>query len=197
MANRKKRENNKDRLIETTIRHIEKLGADKISLRKIAAECGVTHASIYKHFQDKQALIEATYPYILNRIYPFIQKEIDGRPKENAFLAMCKGYMKFMVTYPQYHYLLHISPSSREAWRMQPEKNIMKQFSAHYTPLMADFLEEYGIPSAEGYILIPLIVTILEDSITLINKGGLAVNGDCTRLVDLLIVEKLNLKRIA
>ena len=111
MANRKKRENNKDRLIETTIRHIEKLGADKISLRKIAAECGVTHASIYKHFQDKQALIEATYPYILNRIYPFIQKEIDGRPKENAFLAMCKGYMKFMVTYPQYHYLLHISPS--------------------------------------------------------------------------------------
>ena len=74
MANRKKRENNKDRLIETTIRHIEKLGADKISLRKIAAECGVTHASIYKHFQDKQALIEATYPYILNRIYPFIQK---------------------------------------------------------------------------------------------------------------------------
>lgn len=53
------------------------------------------------------------------------------------------------------------------------------------------------IPSAEGYILIPLIVTILEGSITLINKGGLAVNGDCTRLVDLLIVEKLNLKRIA
>ena len=197
MANRKKRKNSKARLIEATIRHIEKLGADKLSLRKIAAECGVTHASIYKHFQDKRALIEATYPYILHQIYPFIQKEIDCRPEENAFLAMCKGYVKFMTAYPHYHRLLHISPESKEAWHREREKCTMKEFYLYSTPLADEFLKEYAIPVEEGYVLITLIVTILESIITLINKGGLAVDGDCTRLVDLLIVEKLNLKRIA
>ncbi len=196
MPKRKKQKSLKHCLIETTIRHIEEFGPEKISLRKIAAECGVTHASVYKHFEDKQALIFATYPYILDQLYPYIGAYIAEHPQQHAFISVSKAYVLFMLEYPSYHYLLHISPGSHTAWQADHENNVMRQFLRHYTPLLQDFMAAYGVPPEEETVLSLLIATILEGIVTLINKGNLAIDGNAEQLVDILLLEKLNLKPV-
>ena len=49
----------RDRLIDAGIRELEAYGAQGFSLRRVAQVCGVSCAAPYKHFKDKQALIEA------------------------------------------------------------------------------------------------------------------------------------------
>ncbi|GBG94262.1 TetR family transcriptional regulator [Ligilactobacillus salitolerans] len=45
-----------ERIIATASQLIEETGSAKISLTQIATKLGVTHAAIYKHFRNKQAL---------------------------------------------------------------------------------------------------------------------------------------------
>jgi len=49
----------KNTLIEGAIRFLEKNGIAKLSLREIARFVGVSHNAPYRHFEDKDALIEA------------------------------------------------------------------------------------------------------------------------------------------
>lgn len=46
-------------IVETAARLIEETGTIDISLTKIAATLGITHAALYKHFSSKQAIWEA------------------------------------------------------------------------------------------------------------------------------------------
>ncbi|MCH4170265.1 MAG: TetR/AcrR family transcriptional regulator [Lactobacillus sp.] len=50
---------NQNLIIETSEQLIKSTGTADISLSQIANELGITHAAIYKHFKNKQALWEA------------------------------------------------------------------------------------------------------------------------------------------
>jgi AcrR family transcriptional regulator len=46
-------------LIDTGSKLLEKEGAEKLSLRDLAREAGVSHTAPYRHFEDKQELLQA------------------------------------------------------------------------------------------------------------------------------------------
>ena len=56
----------KKALIETGIEFVNKYGEEKLSLRKIAEECGVSNAAPYAHFKDKDDFINAVQRYIMD-----------------------------------------------------------------------------------------------------------------------------------
>ena len=55
------------RLILYGLRYMAENGTDNISLRKIAAECGVSCAAPYKHFEDKDDFIAAIIQYVADK----------------------------------------------------------------------------------------------------------------------------------
>ena len=56
----------KKALIKTGIEFVNKYGEEKLSLRKIAEECGVSNAAPYAHFKDKDDFINAVQRYIMD-----------------------------------------------------------------------------------------------------------------------------------
>ena len=51
--------NLKPALIDAGIRIINKEGEQGLSLRKVAAACGVSHSAPYAHYKDKDELLSA------------------------------------------------------------------------------------------------------------------------------------------
>ena len=81
------KKNIRDRLIDETIREIGKNGPGQISLRRIAAACGVTHATAYKHFENKQDLIATLSDAASAVLFPvsFLRGNSGERCRENRF----------------------------------------------------------------------------------------------------------------
>ena len=57
----------RERLILAGIKVIEENGVSGFSIRRTAAECGVSCAAPYKHFRDKEDLMTAIILYIKDR----------------------------------------------------------------------------------------------------------------------------------
>lgn len=92
-------------LIETGIRIVNECGEKRLSLRKLAAACGVSNAAPYAHFTGKEELIEAMQEYVTEKFAKWLQEAIDRKADEGAeqmILAMGKAYVLFFVENPTY-----------------------------------------------------------------------------------------------
>ena len=98
-----KTKNVRDLLIAETLRQIEAVGPEKLSLRKIAAACGVTHATAYKYFENKQALIHLCRERVGKRLIAYMRRA--ARTAGEPFVAFMKAYLHYMTRHAQYHYL--------------------------------------------------------------------------------------------
>ncbi len=191
----KKSRNIKNLLLEVTIRHIEKYGINKISLRKIAAECGVTHATIYKYYDNKNALISATTPYVLSNMHPYLRRAIKKSPESEPFMVLCTAYVRYMFKHPQYHYLLHPGTLSiQPPWPVQQPLHRGPYYENSYTEIIVDFFTRCKIPEKEYTSLFPLLSSMINGLILLLNKSTVVYHGDLAALVDIVIFTPLKLK---
>ena len=60
--------NLKNALIEAGVRLLCEEGVEKLSLRRVAASCGVSHGAPYNHFIDKHDFLLTIQSYILNEL---------------------------------------------------------------------------------------------------------------------------------
>ena len=65
-------------LIEAGIKIINENGEDALSLRKVAAACGVSHAAPYAHFPDKESLLSAIKETVTNDFLSELEKAANG-----------------------------------------------------------------------------------------------------------------------
>ena len=53
---------------------------EKLSLRRIAAACGVSHTAPYKHFQNKDDMLAAILQFVLVQLAQGLQESVDRQP---------------------------------------------------------------------------------------------------------------------
>lgn len=96
--------NLKETLIKMGLKLYNEEGADKFSIRKVAALCNVSHAAPYKHFKSKEELINAISEYVFsnfkNSLSEIVEKYKDD-PYERL-IELGKKYVWFMVENPDY-----------------------------------------------------------------------------------------------
>lgn len=111
----------KEELIKTGLRMIQKAGIEKLSLRKLAAECGVSEAAPYSHFKNKKELVLAIHAHTAEQLKECLKdayEHTDKKDSPNAILNMGKAYVMFFIRYPEYYTFLfsqsdiHITLSS-------------------------------------------------------------------------------------
>ncbi|MGL4820186.1 MAG: TetR/AcrR family transcriptional regulator [Bacilli bacterium] len=88
-------------------------GLENLSLRKVAKLCGVSHTAPYKHFENKEALVQAISDEVRDRFVAALQKAVDqypGRPYEQVG-ALGAYYVTFMVENPDYMKFLFLNSS--------------------------------------------------------------------------------------
>ena len=74
-------------LIDAGIKIINENGEENLSLRKVAAACGVSHAAPYAHFKDKDELIEAIKENVTERFMEKLVDAIEGKPTADAAIV--------------------------------------------------------------------------------------------------------------
>ena len=101
--------NLKQALIDAGIRIINKEGEQGLSLRKVAAACGVSHSAPYAHYKDKDELLNAIKSSVTEQFTRYLHEAVDGMEAESAekaIVAMGKSYVKFFINNPDYYQFL-------------------------------------------------------------------------------------------
>lgn len=94
----------RESLIKMGLKLYNEEGAEKFSIRKVAALCNVSHAAPYKHFKSKDELINAISEYVFSNFENSL-KEIAEKYKDNPYeriIELGKKYVCFMVENPDY-----------------------------------------------------------------------------------------------
>ena len=101
--------NLKQALIDAGIRIINKEGEQGLSLRKVAAACGVSHSAPYAHYKDKDELLSAIKASVTEQFTEYLYKAVVGMKEEStekAIIAMGRSYVKFFIDNPDYYQFL-------------------------------------------------------------------------------------------
>ena len=85
-------------LIAAALRAVEREGLAGLTLRSIASDVGVSHAAVYRHFTDKQALVTAVAVEGVGALRDVLGSAVARRadPVE-AFQAFCEAYIAFAI----------------------------------------------------------------------------------------------------
>lgn len=71
------RENTEEKIITATFNIIQKEGVQKATTKKIAAEAGVNEVTIFRKFENKKNLIEATKDYYMAKLLSKLEETFD------------------------------------------------------------------------------------------------------------------------
>lgn len=96
-------------LIEAGIKMVQQVGIEKLSLRKLAAQCGVSEAAPYSHFANKEELLKAMQEYVTELLMRCLKEAVEHTDNPNsptAILNMGKAYVLFFMDNPEYYSFL-------------------------------------------------------------------------------------------
>lgn len=105
-------------LLDETARILRDEGEDALSLRRLAANVGVSRTAPYHHFKDKQSLLAAVAQegFIrFNRTMKATLQEGRGRGGEQNMRDYVKAYVNFAVSNSEYYDLMYGSKLWRSA----------------------------------------------------------------------------------
>lgn len=71
------RENTEEKIITATFNIVQKEGVQKATTKKIAAEAGVNEVTIFRKFENKKNLIEATKDYYMTKLLSKLEETFD------------------------------------------------------------------------------------------------------------------------
>ena len=118
-------------LIDAGIKIINENGEENLSLRKVAAACGVSHAAPYAHFKDKDELIDAIKESVTGKFMEKLVEAVEGKPTADAaIIAMGRAYVTFFSKNPDYYIFLFGKQNITAHLKMN------KEYKGDYPPFL-------------------------------------------------------------
>ena len=94
-------------LMELALEHIDAHGTEKLSLRALAREAGVSATAPYRHFPTKQCLLAALATQGFEKLRAYKDAALDPQdPIEERFVAMGVSYIQFALENPVTYQLM-------------------------------------------------------------------------------------------
>lgn len=186
--------NLKQKLIETGIELINKEGIENLSLRKLAAQCKVSHAAPYNHFRDKEELIQAIKQHITTNFSEYLEQIIEDR-KENEDLLVELGveYILYFIAHKQYYRFLF----SYFNFHVQIDENDITcdDFSVFtlYRDTAISYMQRIGVQSTQFQMNILATWAIVEGLTSIFVSDCTICNTDIEELVRNILKNKIRL----
>ena len=96
-----------DELMRLAVLHIAADGTEKLSLRALAREAGVSQTAPYRHFPTKRCLLAAVATQGFGILHQRMLEAIAGQDSvEDRFIAMGVAYVEFALTHPTHYHLM-------------------------------------------------------------------------------------------
>jgi AcrR family transcriptional regulator len=87
----------REKILEMAVRLHAREGLQAVSMRGVAARIGVSPMSLYRHFADREALVDAIAERGLTRLAEFFDEASKGRAPLEATIT---GFLEFALTEP-------------------------------------------------------------------------------------------------
>lgn len=143
--------NLKSELIEVGIRIISEEGFEHLSLRNISRQCGVSHNAIYRHFDNKEQMIDCCRTYVTEMLTDYLNQtiaELDSSEIDTLH-TLGYAYIRFYKEHPTYFSFLYRNSSVRIVFTMD-------EISENYPPyevfrkVYLDIADRNGKTKEEG-----------------------------------------------
>lgn len=96
-------------LVAAALERLETEGPSALGLRELARGLGVSPSAPYRHFSDRQALLEAVATEGFRRFSAAMSEAAAGLPETEQLEAMARAYVRFAVTSPHLFRLMFSS----------------------------------------------------------------------------------------
>ncbi len=118
--------NLKPALITAALRELAQNGLEGFSLRGVARRAGVSAPAVYRHFEDKDALLGAVAAECADRVARSMIEAIENAPPDplEGFRAVGVALVRFAVAHPEHDRALSL-PGMAE--RATPEQRAREQ----------------------------------------------------------------------
>ncbi len=145
--------NVKAALVDAAMHFIEANDIERLSLRGLAKQVGVTPSAVYNHFSDKNALMLA----IKLRLYEEIDEYFEShcQPSSNPedyLLDMCLAYYHFAEEHPARFHILFSSTLPRE-WSTPEFVEVSCRCLVRLRKTVLDIYDAYRVPCAEADVV--------------------------------------------
>jgi AcrR family transcriptional regulator len=87
-------------------------GLEGLSMRKVAARCGLTATAIYRHFPDKDALLASTIDEAFGLFISYLSRALREREPLARLRAMGSQYFEFGREHHRYYRLIFMTDCS-------------------------------------------------------------------------------------
>lgn len=132
-------------LMRLAVEHIEREGTEKLSLRALAREAGVSPTAPYRHFPSKQCLLAAIAAQGFNTLEA-AHAQIAARklPPEERAVAMAQTYVEFALENPTSYQLMFGSVLG-DFSEYEMLTNAVNASYAEVENLLSDIVAEQGL----------------------------------------------------
>lgn len=174
----------REHLLVAGIIEIEKHGLSEFSLRRVAAECGVSCAAPYKHFKNKDDFILQIIKYIGGR-WKMLETQvvkIFKNDKAKQIEEVCAAYIKFWIANPNFRSILLMNPRQMD----EPQKKARAEIDVNLIELIKDYSDE----NKEKRVF--EIRSLIYGALLMLESGEMKNDESTADLIKTSIREKLN-----
>ena len=139
----------RERLIEAGIQELQEYGIQGFSLRRVAQSCDLSCAAPYKHFRDKQDLLQAVAD-TFNRRWFARQSDALARLGGDTgaqLRTICRDYLRFLCDNPHFCALITQRDEDTGKWRL----NRLFDQSSATKRLIVQYAREHSMTKQEVY----------------------------------------------
>jgi AcrR family transcriptional regulator len=129
-----------DRLLDAATRQLRAEGVEALSLRGVAAAVGVTPMAVYRHFHDKDALVDALVARGFGLWEKRLEQAIRARTPMRRIEAVLVAYAEFALAEPKFFELMFLIPrgnipAAPASLASSPSPSITKLIAALHTAI--------------------------------------------------------------
>ena len=139
----------KDALVDAASRQIADKGAASLNLRALARGLGVTHPAVYRHFADKDALLEAVAQRGFESLADVLY-EAKGEGLESQLRSRADAYLSFALANPE---LLRVMFALIPAERREQNEVLYTASKRAYAALLDIVAEVEGDPYVNSAVV--------------------------------------------
>lgn len=172
----------REKLIIEGMQEISLSGVQNFSVRKVATRCGVSCAAPYKHFDDKQAFLDAIIEHIRIQWIERQHKILRSYPNDlrRQIVEISVDYVRFMVENPNYRtIIMQLGGDSSEGGY-----HIKGSLSGLTQKLIAKYSREVKLTREQARLKTYVIRAIITGAAVLFDYGELEYNEENLRLVE-------------
>jgi AcrR family transcriptional regulator len=89
-------------------------GVEGVSMRKVADRVGVSAPAIYKHFKNKEELLDEIVIHGLKILADYLRPALDAPTPYERLVRMTEHYLDFALEQPKYFDFAFLTPSPRK-----------------------------------------------------------------------------------